>query len=90
MWRFFTALSILMTLPIWLAMMQWRPALPLNGKPKVRGYVPTVDVCVCTYKEDINDVVDTIVAAQRVEYQAEKMHVYLLDDGRRPAMEATH
>jgi cellulose synthase/poly-beta-1,6-N-acetylglucosamine synthase-like glycosyltransferase len=88
MWRFFTALSILMTLPIWLAMMQWRPALPLNGKPKVRGYVPTVDVCVCTYKEDINDVVDTIVAAQRVEYQAEKMHVYLLDDGRRPAMEA--
>jgi cellulose synthase/poly-beta-1,6-N-acetylglucosamine synthase-like glycosyltransferase len=77
-----------MTLPIWFAMMQWRPALPLNGKPKVRGYVPTVDVAICTYKEDINDVVDTIVAAQRVEYQAEKLHVYLLDDGRRPTMEA--
>jgi cellulose synthase/poly-beta-1,6-N-acetylglucosamine synthase-like glycosyltransferase len=80
-------LSILMTLPIWFAMMQWRPALPLNGKPKVKGFVPTVDIAVCTYKEDINDVVDTIVATQRVEYQTDRLHVYLLDDGRRPEME---
>jgi cellulose synthase/poly-beta-1,6-N-acetylglucosamine synthase-like glycosyltransferase len=76
-----------MTIPIWIAMMQWRPAAPLNGKPTVKGYVPTVDIAICTYKEDINDVVDTIVATQRVEYQADRLNVYLLDDGRRPAME---
>lgn len=68
-------------------MMQWRPALPLNGKPEVKGFVPTVDIAICTYKEDISDVVDTIVACQRVEYQADRMAVYLLDDGRRPDME---
>lgn len=61
--------------------------MPKNGKPKVKGFVPTVDVAICTYKEDINDVVDTIVATQRVEYQADRLHVYLLDDGRRPDME---
>lgn len=66
--------------------MQWRPATPLNGKPKNKGYVPTVDIAICTYKEDINDVVDTIVACQRVEYQADRLHVYLLDDGRRADM----
>jgi cellulose synthase/poly-beta-1,6-N-acetylglucosamine synthase-like glycosyltransferase len=75
-----------MTLPIWIAMMQWRPAIPLNGKPPIKGYVPTVDIAICTYKEDINDVVNTIVATQRVEYQSDRLHVYLLDDGRRPAM----
>lgn len=48
--------------------------------------MPTVDVAICTYKEDINDVVDTIVATQRVEYQASRLNVYLLDDGRRPEM----
>lgn len=86
-WRFSTVLSICMTLPIWIAMMQWRPATPLNGKPKTKGYVPTVDIAVCTYKEDVSDVVDTIVATQRVEYQADKLRVYLLDDGRRKEME---
>lgn len=75
-----------MTFPIWLAMMQWRPATPLNGKPKVKGFVPTVDVAICTYKEPIGDVCDTIIACQRVEYQADRMHVYLLDDGRRADM----
>lgn len=68
-------------------MMQWRPALPLNGKPPVKGFVPTVDIAICTYKEDINDVCDTIVATQRVEYQADRLNVYVLDDGRRPEME---
>jgi cellulose synthase/poly-beta-1,6-N-acetylglucosamine synthase-like glycosyltransferase len=69
-------------------MMQWRPAVPLNGKPPIKGYVPSVDIAICTYKEDINDVVGTIVATQRVEYQVDRLHVYLLDDGRRPDMRA--
>lgn len=82
-WRITTFITIAVTLPMWVAMMQWRPCTPLNGKPEAGEHMPTVDIAICCYKEDIGEIIDTIVACQRVEYPAGLMHVYLLDDGRR-------
>jgi cellulose synthase/poly-beta-1,6-N-acetylglucosamine synthase-like glycosyltransferase len=86
-WRVTTGLTILITLPMWIAMMQWRPATPLNGDPEPGEHMPTVDVAICCYKEDVGEVVDTIVACQRVEYPAGLLHIYLLDDGRRQELD---
>lgn len=49
--------------------------------------MPTVDICICSYKEDVSEIVDTIVACQRVEYPNGLVHVYLLDDGRRKELD---
>jgi cellulose synthase/poly-beta-1,6-N-acetylglucosamine synthase-like glycosyltransferase len=75
-----------MTIPMWLAMMQWRPAYPMNAQPPPGEDVPTVDIAICTYKEEVGEIVDTIIACQRVEYAENMLHVYVLDDGRRPEM----
>lgn len=78
-WRLMGLLGILNSLPIWLALKEWRPALPLNGKPLQS--LPTVDILIPTYKEDARSIVETLVACQRVEYSSNKMHCYVLDDG---------
>lgn len=49
--------------------------------------MPTVDIAIASYKEDITEIVDTIVACQRVEYPDGLLHVYLLDDGRRKELD---
>lgn len=46
-----------------------------------------MDIAICSYKEDVGEIVDTIVACQRVEYPAGLVHVYLLDDGRRKELD---
>lgn len=86
-WRITTGLTLLVTLPMWTAMMQWRPATPLNGDPEPGEHMPTVDIAICSYKEDVGEIVDTIVACQRIEYPAGLLHVYLLDDGRRQELD---
>lgn len=86
-WRVTTAITVFVTLPMWMAMMQWRPATPLNGDPEPGEHMPTVDIAICSYKEDVGEIVDTIVACQRVEYPAGLLHVYLLDDGRRQELD---
>lgn len=85
-WRVTTFLTLSMTIPMWVAMMQWRPAYPLNGHPPEGEDVPTVDIAICTYKEEVGEIVDTIVACQRVEYAENMLHVYVLDDGHRADM----
>ncbi|WKN22526.1 UDP-forming cellulose synthase catalytic subunit [Azotobacter vinelandii] len=45
---------------------------------------PTVDVYIPTYNESLDVVQDTVLAAQNIDYPADKLRVYLLDDGRRP------
>jgi cellulose synthase/poly-beta-1,6-N-acetylglucosamine synthase-like glycosyltransferase len=85
-WRVATFLTLSMTIPMWIAMMQWRPAYPMNGKPAPGEDVPTVDIAICTYKEDIGEIVDTIIACQRVEYAENMLHIYVLDDGHRAEM----
>ncbi len=44
---------------------------------------PTVDVYIPTYNESLSIVRDTVLAAQCLEYPQDKIHVYILDDGRR-------
>jgi cellulose synthase/poly-beta-1,6-N-acetylglucosamine synthase-like glycosyltransferase len=63
------------------------PATPLNGDPYLGTHMPTVDIAICSYKEDVGEIIDTIVACQRVEYPAGLVHVYLLDDGRRKELD---
>lgn len=45
---------------------------------------PTVDVYIPTYNESLDVVKPTVLAAMAIDYPAEKLKVYLLDDGRRP------
>lgn len=45
--------------------------------------VPTIDVFICTYNEDINLISKTIMAAKKLNYPSNKFSVYVLDDGNR-------
>lgn len=45
--------------------------------------LPTVDVYIPTYNEDIEIVRKTILGALAIDYPAEKRRVYVLDDGRK-------
>ncbi|MFD2407479.1 glycosyltransferase [Azorhizophilus paspali] len=45
---------------------------------------PTVDIYIPTYNESLDVVQDTVLAAQNIDYPADKLRIYLLDDGRRP------
>lgn len=78
-WRGFVIAGFLNSLPFWIALSQWRPAEPLNGKPM--GALPHVDILIPTYKEPTASIIETIVSCQRVEYSSNKMHCYILDDG---------
>ncbi|NDL61693.1 UDP-forming cellulose synthase catalytic subunit [Acerihabitans arboris] len=44
---------------------------------------PTVDVYIPTYNESLDVVRDTVLAAQSMDYPADKMNIYILDDGNR-------
>ncbi len=44
---------------------------------------PSVDVYVPTYNESLEVVRDTVLAAQCLDYPADKLRIYLLDDGKR-------
>ncbi|MCD1634177.1 UDP-forming cellulose synthase catalytic subunit [Martelella mediterranea] len=59
-------------------------ALPLPVRPrwgKLEGDLPYVDVYVPSYNEDSTMLAHTLAAAKAMEYPAEKLKVYLLDDG---------
>jgi cellulose synthase (UDP-forming) len=57
-----------------------RHPLPLGGNPEDW---PTVDVLIPTYNEPLHVVQGTVLAAMAMDYPADKMRVFLLDDGRR-------
>lgn len=44
---------------------------------------PTVDVYIPSYNESLEVVRDTVLAAQCLDYPADKLKIYLLDDGKR-------
>lgn len=62
-----------------------RDAVELRGEPDAW---PTVDVFIPTLNESLDIVRTTVLAALDLDYPADKMRVYLLDDGRRPAFRA--
>ncbi|SAL00705.1 cellulose synthase [Caballeronia arationis] len=49
---------------------------------------PTVDVYIPTYNEPLSVVRPTVFAAQGIDWPADKLRIYLLDDGRRPEFRA--
>ncbi len=67
-------------------------AWPLDRKPiplpSDVSQWPTVDVYIPTYNESLAVVGDTVIAALNMDYPADKMRVYLLDDGRREEFRA--
>ena len=60
---------------------------PLNRKhvplPKDSNLWPHIDVFVPSYNEPLNIVRTTIIAAQMMDWPEDKLHIYLLDDGKR-------
>jgi cellulose synthase (UDP-forming) len=55
-----------------------RKPIPL---PKDPTALPDVDVYVPTYNEDAAIIRATVIAATQMDYPADKLHVYILDDG---------
>lgn len=55
-----------------------RPVYPL---PSDRSKWPTVDVYVPTYNEPLKVVIPTLLAARNIDWPADKLNVYVLDDG---------
>ena len=51
--------------------------------PEDTSQWPTVDVYIPTYNESLDVVRDTVLAAQCLEYPADKLKIYILDDGKR-------
>ena len=61
---------------------------PLERKPvplpKDTDLWPTVDVYIPTYNEPLSVVKPTTLAALSIDWPADKLNVYILDDGKRP------
>ncbi|MGK7868056.1 UDP-forming cellulose synthase catalytic subunit [Falsiroseomonas sp. E2-1-a20] len=62
---------------------------PLDRKPVPlppdSSLWPTVDIYVPSYNEDLDIVRPTVLAAMNIDWPRDRMNVYILDDGRRPA-----
>jgi cellulose synthase (UDP-forming) len=59
-------------------------AMPLPSRPSraaTKGKYPSVDVYVPTYNEDSHLLANTLAAAKAMDYPADKLTVWLLDDG---------
>ncbi len=56
--------------------------------PEDRGTWPTVDVFIPTYSEPLEVVRPGVLAALALDWPADKLRVWLLDDGRRPEFRA--
>ncbi|HET8808370.1 MAG TPA: UDP-forming cellulose synthase catalytic subunit [Methylophaga sp.] len=55
-----------------------RKSLPLPADP---AQLPVIDVYIPTYNEDPSVTRPTVIAATQMDYPADKLHVYILDDG---------
>lgn len=65
---------------------------PLNRQPVAMpddiNSWPTIDLMVPTYNEDLGVVKPTIYAALGIDWPKDKINIYILDDGNRPAFKA--
>ena len=62
-----------------------RKPYPLPANRKVW---PTVDIFIPTYNESLDVIKPTVYAALNLDWPADKLRVYLLDDGSRDAFKA--
>ncbi|NDU86335.1 MAG: UDP-forming cellulose synthase catalytic subunit [Ferrovum sp.] len=76
---------------VFLVLGYFQTAWPLHRKmvplPEDEQLWPAVDVYIPTYNEPLEVVRSTIYAAQGIDWPADKINIYLLDDGRRPEFE---
>ncbi len=76
---------------LWIALLVTyvQSAWPLGRKPAElpadMEQWPTVDVLIPTYNESLDILSKTVLAAKALEYPVDKLRVYILDDGNRPA-----
>lgn len=65
----------------------FQTAWPLHRKPAPLPHNPqdwpAVDIFIATYNEPLHVIKQTIYTAQTLDWPADKLHVHLLDDGRR-------
>ncbi len=66
----------------------WPLNRPLAALPEDRQKWPTVDILVPTYNEELDVVRATIYACLGLDWPAEKLNIYILDDGRRESFRA--
>lgn len=62
-----------------------RPVAPL---PADVSSFPTVDIYIPTYNEPLSVVKPTVLAAKGMDWPQDKLRIFILDDGRRPAFRA--
>lgn len=55
--------------------------------PDDKALWPDVDIFIPTYNESLDVIKPTVYAAQNMNWPADKLHVYVLDDGSRDAIE---
>ena len=55
--------------------------------PEDKSLWPHVDIFIPTYNEALEIIKPTVFAAQNLQWPAEKLHVYILDDGSRESFE---
>ena len=69
----------------------FQTAWPLERKPMPmpadRSEWPTVDVFIPTYNEPLKVVKPTVLAALAIDWPADKLNIYILDDGKRSEFE---
>jgi cellulose synthase (UDP-forming) len=75
----------------WIVMVlgYFQNARPLRRRPAAlpedRALWPTVDVYIPTYNESLQVVKPTVLAALSLDWPADKLNIYILDDGKRDA-----
>jgi len=79
-----TSLILLVSIPFFYMIVHWQP---LDAKPVHQYRMRTVDILVTTYKEDMDVIIDTLEAIQRIAYDSRFLNVYVLDDGRRAELQ---
>ena len=62
---------------------KWRPRLRALGND-----LPFIDVVVTCYKESIDIIQDTVLAALNIDYPKDRFRVVVADDGSSPALKA--
>ena len=92
-WLFFCCGLVAVVYEVWSLGVLTRSRQPLGGGRCLRGPaaqrppaggLPTVDVFIPTYSEGADILEETIAAALALDYPADRLRVWILDDGRRP------
>ena len=66
----------------------WPLKRPVAAMPADVSSFPTVDIYIPTYNEPLSVVKPTVLAAKGMDWPKDKLRIYILDDGRRPAFRA--